>query len=310
MIYTVTLNPSLDRTLSVPELNPGTIHRARLVREDLGGKGVNVSRSLRALGIPSRILGFAGGWSGAALRAGLQAEQFDASFVEVGSEIRQNITLFDEGSGEYTKINELGPEIEAQHISALEEQIDRIAQPGDLWTFCGSLPPGAPPDLYARLIRQVQNSEGLAFLDTSGAALRLGMSARPFCIKINADEVLEVLHGKRKEGGLNLAGVAGALQEGATRLVVLTRGAQGLVLALDEQRLVAVPPEVAARSSVGAGDASLAGLLWGISENCDPAMLARRAAACGTAAAMQEGSGVGEAALVRDLLEKVEVHPG
>jgi 1-phosphofructokinase len=295
MIYTVTLNPSLDRTLSVPELNPGDIHRARLVREDLGGKGVNVSRSLRALGIPSRILGFAGG---------------DASFVEVGAEIRQNITLLNEGSGQYTKINELGPEIEAQHISALEEQIDRIAQPGDLWAFCGSLPPGAPPDLYARLICQVQNSEGLAFLDTSGAALRLGMSARPFCIKINAEEVLEVLHGKRREGGLNLAGVAGALQEGATRLVVLTRGAQGLVLALEDQRLVAVPPEVAARSSVGAGDASLAGLLWGITENCDPAMLARRAAACGTAAAMQEGSGVGDAALVRDLLEKVEVHPG
>ena len=309
MIYTVTLNPSLDRTLSVPELNPGDIHRARLVREDLGGKGVNVSRSLRALGIPSRILGFAGGWSGAALRAGLLAEQFDASFVEVGAEIRQNITLLNEGSGQYTKINELGPEIEAQHISALEEQIDRIAQPGDLWAFCGSLPPGAPLDLYGRLIRQVQNSEGLAFLDTSGAALRLGMSARPFSIKINAEEVLEVLHGRRK-AGLDLASVAGGLQEGSTRLVVLTRGAQGLVLALGDERLVAVPPEVVARSSVGAGDASLAGLLWGISENCDPAMLARRAAACGTAAAMQEGSGVGEAALVRELLERVEVRPG
>jgi len=309
MIYTVTLNPSLDRTLSVKELNPGALHRARLVREDLGGKGVNVSRSLRALGIPSRILGFAGGWSGAALRAGLLAEEFDAIFVEVGSEIRQNITLLDENSGQYTKINELGPEVQMQHISALEEQIDRIAQPGDLWAFCGSLPPGAPPDLYARLIRQVQNSEGLAFLDTSGAALRLGMSARPFAIKINVEEVLEVLRGRRK-AGLDLASVAVGLQEGATRLVVLTRGAQGLVLALGDERLVAFPPEVAARSTVGAGDATLAGLLWGVSENCDAEMLARRAASCGTAAAMQEGSGVGEAALVRDLLDKVEVRPG
>ena len=309
MIYTVTLNPSLDRTLSVKELNPGALHRARLVREDLGGKGVNVSRSLRALGVPSRILGFAGGWSGAALRAGLLAEEFDASFVEVGSEIRQNITLLDENSGQYTKINELGPEVQMQHISALEEQIDRIAQPGDLWAFCGSLPPGAPPDLYARLIRQVQNSEGLAFLDTSGAALRLGMSARPFAIKINVEEVLEVLRGRRK-AGLDLASVAVGLQEGATRLVVLTRGAQGLVLALGDERLVAFPPEVAARSTVGAGDATLAGLLWGVSENCDAEMLARRAASCGTAAAMQEGSGVGEAALVRDLLDKVEVRPG
>ena len=309
MIYTVTLNPSLDRTLSVPELNPGAIHRARLVREDLGGKGINVSRGLQALGIPSRILGFAGGWSGAALQAGLLEEGFDASFVEVGSEIRQNITLFDESSGQYTKINELGPEVQAQHVSALEEQIDRVAQPGDLWAFCGSLPPEAPPDLYARLIRQVQESQGLAFLDTSGAALRLGMSARPFCIKINAEEVLEVLRGRRK-ADLDLASVASGLQEGATRLVVLTRGAQGLVLALGDERLVAFPPSVPARSSVGAGDATMAGLLWAVSENCEPAMLARRAAACGTAAAMQEGTGVGEAALVRELLDKVDVRPG
>ena len=309
MIFTVTLNPSLDRTLSVPELNPGAIHRARLVREDLGGKGVNVSRSLRALGIPSRILGFAGGWSGEALRAGLLDDGFDAAFIEVGAEIRQNITLLDEGRGQYTKINEAGPEVQAKHIAALEEQIDRIAQPGDLWAFCGSLPPGAPTDLYARLIRQVQESQGLAFLDTSGAALRLGMSGRPFAIKINAEEVLEVLRGRRK-ADLDLASVASGLQEGATRLVVLTRGAQGLVLALEDERLVAVPPRVEARSSVGAGDATLAGLLWGVSENCEPAMLARRAVACGTAAAMQEGSGVGEAALVRELLDKIEVHPG
>ena len=92
--------------------------------------------------------------------------------------------------------------------------------------------------------------------------------------------------------------------------MVLPRGAQGLVLALGDERLVAFPPKVEVRSSVGAGDATLAGLLWAVSENCDPATLARRAAACGTAAAMQEGSGVGEAALVRELLDKVEVRPG
>jgi 1-phosphofructokinase len=156
------------------------------------------------------------------------------------------------------------------------------------------------------LIRQVQESQGLAFLDTSGQALRLGLSARPFCIKINAEEVLEVLRGRRK-ADLDLASVASGLQEGATRLVVLTRGAQGLVLALGDERLVAFPPGVPARSSVGAGDATMAGLLWAVSENCDPANLARRAAACGTAAAMQEGSGVGEAAQVRELLDRVEV---
>jgi 1-phosphofructokinase len=308
MIYTVTLNPSLDRTLSVPELLPGVIHRASLLREDLGGKGVNVSRSLRGLGILSRILGFAGGRSGDSLRAGLLAEGFDVAFVDTSAEIRHNITLFDETNSLYTKINELGPEIEAQHVAALEDLVGKSAQPGDLWAFCGSLPPGAPLDLYARLIERVQEKKGLAFLDASGAALRSGVTAKPFALKVNTEEASELL-GLELGEDLEVACAASELLEGTTRLVMLTRGALGLVLATESDRLVAIPPQVEARSPVGAGDAALAGLLWAAYEQCDPVMTARRAVACGTAAAMQEGTGVGEAALIRELLDKVEIHP-
>ncbi|MGA2488621.1 MAG: 1-phosphofructokinase family hexose kinase [Anaerolineales bacterium] len=308
MIFTVTLNPSLDRTLSIPELHPGEIHRARLVREDLGGKGVNVSRSLRGLGIPSRIMGFAGGRSGEALRVRLLAEGFDVEFVDTGAEIRHNITLFDETSSLYTKINELGPEIEAQHVAAIEDLIGESAQPGDLWAFCGSLPLGAPLDLYARLIERVQEKKGLAFLDASGTALRSGVTARPFAIKVNTEEASELL-GLDLGEDLEVSCAASELLEGTTRLVMLTRGARGLILATESERVVAVPPQVEVRSPVGAGDATLAGLLWAVSEQCDPAMMARRAVACGTAAAMQEGSGVGEVSLVRRLLDKVETHP-
>lgn len=307
MIYTVTLNPSLDRTLSVPELLPGAIHRARLLREDLGGKGVNVSRSLRGLGIPSRILGFAGGRSGEALRAGLLAEGFEVGFVDTGAEIRHNITLFDEASSLYTKINELGPEIEAQDVAVLEDLVGERAQPGDLWAFCGSLPPGAALDLYARLIERVQEKKALAFLDASGAALRSGVTARPFAIKVNTEEASELL-GLELGKELELSCAASELLQGTTRLVMLTRGARGLVLATESERLVALPPQVEACSPVGAGDAALAGLLWATYEQCDPVTTARRAVACGTAAAMQEGTGVGDATLIRELLDKVEIH--
>jgi 1-phosphofructokinase len=308
MIFTVTLNPSLDRTLGIPALHPGEIHRARFVRQDLGGKGVNVSRGLRSLGIPSRILGFAGGRSGEALRAGLLAEGFELTFVDTGSEIRQNVTLLDESRDQYTKINEPGAEIEAQHVAALEDLIGESAQPGDLWAFCGSLPPGAPPDLYARLIERVQGKKGLAFLDTSGTALRDGVAARPFAIKINTEEASELL-GRDLVEDLEVAGAASELLEGTTRLVMLTRGRRGVVLATENERLVAIPPQVAVRSPVGAGDASLAGLLWAVSDGCSPASMARRAVASGTAAAMQEGTGVGEAALIRELLDRVAIHP-
>jgi 1-phosphofructokinase family hexose kinase len=260
------------------------------------------------LGIPSRILGFAGGRSGDSLRASLLAEGFDVAFVDTGAEIRHNITLFDEASSLYTKINELGPEIEAQHVAALENLIEKSAQPGDLWAFCGSLPPGAPLDLYDRLIGRVQEKKALAFLDASGTALRSGVTARPFAIKVNAEEASELL-GLELGEDLEVSCAASQLLEGTTRLVMLTRGAHGLILATETERLIAIPPQVEARSPVGAGDAALAGLLWAAYEQCDPVTTARRAVACGTAAAMQEGSGVGEASLVRELLDRVEIYP-
>ena len=306
MIVTVTLNPSLDHSLSVPEFHPGTLHRARLTREDLGGKGINVARALQALGLPSRIVGFAGGRTGRALSDGLLAEAFVVSFVDVDGEIRQNITLLDESNGQVTKINEQGPTVGLKHVAVLEELISSTVQPGDLWAFCGSLPPGAPQDLYARLITRVQEKSAMAFLDTSGAALHAGVRAGPFAVKVNIDEAGELL-GRRLDSEQAILEAARELQTMRTCLVALTRGAQGLVLAVQAGMVIAVPPQVAAISPVGAGDAALAGLLWAVSEQSDPVTTARRAVACGTAAAMQAGTGVGDRMLVQDLLGKIEI---
>jgi 1-phosphofructokinase len=308
MIVTVTLNPSLDRALSVPQLEPGTLHRARFMRQDLGGKGINVSRALRALDIPSRIIGFIGGRIGQALRDGLVADGFDVHFIEVEGETRQNITLLDESNGQYTKINEPGPTIGPQHIAALEAYLQQTAQPGDLWAFCGSLPPGAPPDLYAWLINVVQQSGGLGFLDSSGAAFRAGLTTGPFAIKPNSEEASEALHSPLRDDAEHRS-AACRLQTGGVRLVALTRGAQGLVLSMDGKLVIAAPPPVSVFSPIGAGDASLAGLLWATLEKCDAVETARRAVACGTAAAMQEGTGVGDQVLIKALLPHVQIQP-
>jgi len=308
-VVTVTPNPSLDRTLSVPSFQPGALHRARLVRQDLGGKGVNVSRALHALDIPSRITGFVGGWTGRALRQGLLAEGYDVHFVDVGQEIRQNITLVDESTGQVTKINEPGPTICPHHVAALEDHIEQTVYPGDLWAFSGSLPPGAPTDLYARLIHRVQARGGLAFLDSSGPPLQTGMSTRPFAIKINVEEAGELLEHSLNDDR-DVCGAAHELQAQGVKVVALTRGAQGLVLAMGDEWVIAIPPTVIARSPIGAGDATLAGLLWAVLDRCDPVTTARRAVACGTAAAMQEGTAVGERALIEGLLDQVRITRG
>jgi 1-phosphofructokinase len=312
MIITVTLNPTLDKTLSVPALQPGEVHRARFLRQDIGGKGINVSRALRALGVESIPIGFLGGATGRAMRDGLTAAGYDARFVEVPGETRQNLTLLDESTGVYTKINEPGPTIGPEHLAALHALMVELAAPGDLWALCGSLPPGAPADLYADLVTAVQARGARAILDTSETALRLGLAARPAGIKPNSEEAAQALG---QPVGSDEEHVAAArrlvdLLAPATPpapIVCLTRGATGLVLAAGGELVMASPPPVLARSPVGAGDATLAGLLWALSDGCDATETARRAVACGTAAAMQEGTGVGPRALVDELRPQVKV---
>jgi 1-phosphofructokinase family hexose kinase len=303
MIFTVTLNPTLDKALSVNRLVPGEIHRARVVRQDLGGKGINVSRALRALGLESRIIGFIAGAVGAALQRGLDAAGYAADFIEVEGETRQNLTLLDESAGVYTKINEPGAAPGPAHIAALLALLEQKASAEDLWAFCGSLPPGVPDDLYAQLIRLVQGRGARAFLDTSGPALRAGVAAGPFGLKPNDEEAGELVGRPLTSAG---ACIAAARQLGAP-VTVITRGAEGAALNFHGAALLARPPAIAARSPVGAGDAALAGLLWALSDRCDAEETARRIVACGAAAAAQDGSGVGDRALVQALLGQVQV---
>jgi 1-phosphofructokinase family hexose kinase len=312
MIFTVTLNPTLDKTLSVPRLVPGALHRARFIRQDIGGKGINVSRALRALGIESVPIGFLGGATGEAMRRGLIAAGYAAQFIEVEGETRQNLTLLDECTGVYTKINEPGPAVGQPQLAALRDLVRGLGRPGDLWAFSGSLPPAAPADLYADLIAQVQMAGALAFLDTSGPALQAGLLARPYAIKPNSDEAAEVLgrsvvtDEQHIAAVRQLVGQVGNLSH-MPGIVCLTRGAAGLVLALGDAVVIAEPPAVAAASPVGAGDATLAGLLWAVLDGCDARATARRAVACGTATAMQEGTNVGERSLVETLMTQVRI---
>jgi 1-phosphofructokinase family hexose kinase len=304
MIVTVTLNPTLDKALAVPELRPGELHRARMLREDAGGKGINVSRALRAVGVESVITGFVGGATGRRLREALEAHGYDCRFVEVAGETRQNITLLDEAAGIYTKINEPGAAITPMDLVDLRAILLDLARPDAAFAFCGSLPPGAPEDAYAYLIDAVQSAGAYAFLDTSGAALRYGLEAEPFVLKPNAEEAAELL-GRAIVGD---EGYVAAVRDLAPfAAVCLTRGADGLVFRMGDEIFLARAPLIAARSPVGAGDATLAGLLWALEDGVDLETTVRRAAACGTAAAMQEGTGVGERELVESLLPQVEV---
>lgn len=302
MIYTITLNPSIDRTLHYPQVVLGAVNRASLTRTDLSGKGVNVSVALRQLGIRSVLMGFCAGVSGRVLVEGLKAQGFACDFVQVnGGETRSNITVIDVASGVTTKLNEAGPQVGEEDLEALAERLGQRLTQGDLCVFSGSLPPGAPPDTYARMVRIARQAGAITALDSNGVALERGCTARPDWLKPNDLEAAELM-GRPIEVLESPEGLEETIREILAlgpRRVLLTLGRRGAVYAdgygLEASQVDlwwAKPPDIAERSNVGAGDAALAGALSAWQKGCPPEEVARWAVALGTAAAQEEGTGM------------------
>jgi len=193
MIYTVTLNPTLDRTIHFPRLAVGELNRATSTRTDLSGKGINVSIALRLYGIDSVITGFCAGATGRILVEGLRDGGYACDFVVVDGETRSNITVIDDACGVTTKLNEPGPTITPDDLRTFEARLMANVAKGDLCVFSGNLPPGAPTDTYARLISALKSHGVLTVLDTSGDALAVGCSAGPDFLKPNLVEAVELV---------------------------------------------------------------------------------------------------------------------
>ncbi|MGH3516637.1 MAG: 1-phosphofructokinase family hexose kinase [Haloechinothrix sp.] len=261
MIVTVTANPSLDRTVEVTELRRGEVLRANATYVHAGGKGVNVSRALVAHGHPTLSVLCAGGYSGVELLALLADACVPIAHVPVAEGVRSNLTLA-EPDGTVTKLNEPGPVLSAGEVDALLSAAMDAIQTGTDWvTGCGSLPPGAPVDFYARLVDQAHARGARAAVDSSGDALAACLSAGPDLIKPNREELAEC-------AGVEVRTVAGAvkaadaLRERGACAVLASLGPDGAVLvdANGAAHAVSAPTRPVA-STVGAGDAALAGFL-------------------------------------------------
>ena len=300
MIYTLTLNPAVDRELTVPAIEFDTVLRASAWRVDFGGKGFNVSRMLKSLGTPSTALGFAGGKSGELLRDGLESLGIATDFVWVAGETRTNISIVPEAQGSYIKANEPGPTISAAEQDDLLEKVRQLSQKDDWWVLAGSLPPGIESDFYARLIEIIQAAGAKVILDTSGEALEKGAMAKPFLAKPN-DIELEKLTGLPVNDQAQITVAAQALQKMGVANVVVSLGKKGaLLVSPDEDRLVE-SPKIEERNPIGAGDSLVGGLTWGLSEGLSLAEALRWGIACGAAAASLSGTEIGS----RELVEKL-----
>lgn len=304
MIYTVTLNPSIDRTLCLERLETGEVNRVETSRIDLAGKGVNVSLALRALGLPSVIMGLAGGVTGQILVQGLTDQGLACDFVSVGGETRSNITLIEREKHITTKLNEPGPIVSQVEIDQLLKRLASLLQAGDICVLCGSLPSGAPVETYARFITMASDQGAKAILDTSGPALALGCAAGPDWIKPNLVEAETLINGCFSEKALWAERLARLIAKGPDS-VLLSAGEEGAVFANAEEAWLAVPPPVTASSTVGAGDAALAGAIYAWQSGLSTEDIVHWAVATGTAAVMQEGTRMPTMDQVRSLYDAV-----
>ncbi len=304
MIYTVTLNPAVDRELSVPAIEFDSVLRATAWRVDFGGKGFNVSRMLMSLGTPNMALGFAGGRSGELLRDGLEDLGIKTEFVWVEGETRTNVSIVSQADGRYVKANEPGPAIAPADCQALEDKIRSLVQPDDWWVLAGSLPPGVPVTYYVNLIQVIKEAGGYAVLDTSGEALAAGCTAGPHLVKPNELEA-HTLTGMPIDSLEEVSAAAAEIQRKGIAIVVISLGKDGALLTDGDETWIASSPAIIERNPIGAGDSLVGGLVWSLHQLHAPAESLRWGVACGAGTASTSGTGVGTRELVESLHPQV-----
>ncbi len=193
MIVTVTLNAAMDRTLLVPSFQLGHRHRASLAFGSAGGKGVNVARALRRLGVPVVCTGLVGGQSGTQIAESLTEEGILNDFVRIEDNSRTSTSVLDPLSDQYTEINEWGPEVTEDELDALRDKLAYLTQGAEYVVLAGSLPRAVDPSFYAELVRDLNKRQILTVLDAEGEPLRLGVESEPHLVSPNVREAEELV---------------------------------------------------------------------------------------------------------------------
>jgi len=284
VIVTVTLNPAVDKTVRVHALKPGATNRATIERVEVGGKGINVARTLKRLGAAVTAIGFLGAEDSGGTVAMLARHGIAADFVAVAGETRVNLKVIDPVDGLETEINEPGFAVPAEAIAALADKLRVLSRAASVVVFSGSLPPGAPVDLYAQLIELARGEGARTALDTAAGALAAGLGAAPDLVKPNRAEVEELL-GMTIDDDTRLAGAAQRLLAMGARTVVISLGRDGAFAASADGMWHAYSPMIAAGNTIGAGDAMMAALARGVTQALPLPDALRVATAAGCAAA-------------------------
>jgi 1-phosphofructokinase family hexose kinase len=303
------MNAALDRTLTVPNFQPGQRHRASAGLTLAGGKGVNIARALKRMDVPVVATGLAGGRTSARVVSELTREGILNDFVRIGDESRTSTAVVDPTGGTYTEINEWGPHVTSEELELLLEKLRYLSRGADAVVFAGTLPRGVEEGFYAEAIRELERRGIRAVLDAEGQPLRLGTEAEPFLVTPNEREA-EGLVGQEFHDPDDFIQALDHISDLGARnvLITLTSGCYALLREEREaERFYAAVPEIATVSPAGSGDVLLAGYMAARLDELPSEEALQRAVAAGAAAVQEVGAGRFEPRELTRLAEGVKV---
>ena len=287
MITTVCMNPSFDKTASVMALEPGELNRLRNVRVDVGGKGVNVAVVLKRLGVPVSCVGCLGERGRESFLQMIRQEEVPFDYLPMPGEVRTNLKLVDESTRTVTEFNEPGISMNPSQLEDFLRLLKEKAEDSDYVVLSGRLPEGCPETAYQRCLKALEGKR--CVLDCAGETLLHGIKEKPFLIKPNLPEIeaimkkeLRTLRGLR-DAALFLIGYG-------AQNVIISMGKYGAMFVSQKDTFFAPALMVEARSTVGAGDAMIGGVLAGLARGESLADSFRYGVAAGAASVMTDGT--------------------
>lgn len=306
MIYTLTLNPAMDKTVVIHDLTPGGVNRIQSLRVDVGGKGINVSKCLKSLGCDSVAAAFWGGTTGRRGIDFLEENGIGSLAVQVEGDTRTNLKIIDPTRHENTDINEPGPTVTQDNLDELVRQLDIHIQPGDILILSGSMPKGCPGSMYRDLISRYQAKGASVYLDADGENFRLGISANPRLIKPNIDELNRHL-GTHLTEIPEIIDAAKQFAAQGIREVVVSLGAEGALLVKEHTAWKADGLSVPVNSTVGAGDSMVAAFACGAQLGLTDAQRLKLAVAISAASVMCSGTQAPDTHTIETLYHQVTI---
>ncbi|CDF57660.1 1-phosphofructokinase [Thermobrachium celere] len=304
MIYTVTLNPAIDKTIVLDSLNLGHVNRSLFSRDDIGGKGINVAKVIKKLGHNVVAMGFIGRENSNYVYKKLYEYGICCDFIEVDGETRTNIKIVEEREGRFTDINQLGFETDNFDLENLIKRIKSRVNSNDVVVLSGSLPKGLNVDTYKIMIEKLKEIGVKIILDAEGEALRKGIEAGPLLIKPNLNELKTIVNCGESLEDIKKA-VSVIVDKGIT--TVVSMGEKGAILFNKDECFYSKPIKVDVKSTVGAGDSMVAAFAIGIHDNLPFEESFRLSIAASTAKVTKEGSQAPDRNEILKYLELVEI---